>query len=187
MPSVAPPPAAAPATRPSRDGARPAPRPRPPAAPPLSPWSRTWRYLAAFGIAALLWVFASVDFVPRRGACPTTSPCGWARRCSSTACSGSSRSASCPVAAATHRRWRLVVPIALSWVTAVAVYEGLWRPSVMPEASSTGFVVLSGGVAVGMVATCIATGFYVGARRELLETLRQRAETAEREQVLKAE
>lgn len=216
MHSVAPPPAAAPATPPP--GARPGPGPRPLAAPTLTPWSRTWRYLAAFGIAALLWVFASVDFVPPEGSVPddvalrmgaallldgmlgvvSLGLLPWRRRFPvvvgvvtglltgvSTAALGGAAVAA--VSAATHRRWRLVVPIALSWVTAVAVYEGLWRPSVMPEASSTGFVVLSGGVAVGMVATCIATGFYVGARRELLETLRQRAETAEREQVLKAE
>ena len=91
------------------------------------------------------------------------------------------------VSMATRRRWRLVIPVAVAWVAAVLVYEVVWFPSIVDDTNSPGFVLLTGGVAIGMVATCVATGFYVGARRELLTTLRQRAETAEREQSLKAE
>ena len=91
------------------------------------------------------------------------------------------------VSMATWRRWRLVIPVAVAWVAAVLVYEVVWFPSIVDDPNSPGFVLLIGGVAIGMVATCVATGFYVGARRELLTTLRQRAETAEREQSLKAE
>ena len=218
MHSVASPPAAPPATSLPRDGAEPGRSPRPVAPPALRPWSRIWRYLAAAGLAMLLWIFTSVDLIPAEGTVPADVEArmgaallldgllGVLALCLlplrrrhpvlvgtvtglvtavSTAALGAATVA--VVSAATWRRWRLVLPVAVAWVVAVAVYEGLWRPSVMDTANSTGFVVLSGGVAIGMVATCVATGFYVGARRELLTTLRQRAETAEREQLLKAE
>src|SRR5690606_24258867 len=91
------------------------------------------------------------------------------------------------VSVSTWRRWRWVVPVVAVWVAAAICYELVWRPSVFGESFGMGFVVLSGGLAVGVGATCVATGYYVGARRELLSTLQLRAETAEREQVLKAE
>ncbi|TNC20961.1 two-component sensor histidine kinase [Georgenia sp. 311] len=212
---------AAPSPPASRRGAGPAgasPALSPPGPPALRPWSRTWRYLAAAGIAFLMWIFTSVDLLPQEGAVPTEveARMGVAllldgllgifallllplrRRYPavigvvtglltgvSTAALGAAAVAA--VSAATWRRWRLVLPVVLAWVAATVVYEGLWRPSLLEDTSTTAFVILSSSIAVGVVATCIATGFYVGARRELLSTLRQRAETAEREQALKAE
>src|SRR5690606_36033190 len=91
------------------------------------------------------------------------------------------------VSVSTWRQWRWVVPVVAVWVAAAICYELVWRPSVFGESFGMGFVVLSGGLAVGVGATCVATGYYVGARRELLSTLQLRAETAEREQAAKAE
>ncbi|WP_324652236.1 sensor histidine kinase [Georgenia sp. H159] len=91
------------------------------------------------------------------------------------------------VSVATWRRWRWVAPVVGMWVAATVCYEAVWRPAIVDDAVTVGFAALSGGLAVGIVATCVATGYYVGARRELLVTLRVRAETAEREQALKAE
>ena len=91
------------------------------------------------------------------------------------------------VSVATWRRWRWAVAVLMTWGLATIGYEGWWRPAVTGEAESTGFALLAGGLAMGVVGTCLATGYYVGARRELIATLQQRAETAEREQVLKAE
>ncbi len=91
------------------------------------------------------------------------------------------------VSVSTWRRWRRVVPVVTVWAAASVCYELVWRPTILEEPIGVGLAALSGGVAIGMGATCVATGYYVGARRELLSTLRLRAETAEREQAAKAE
>lgn len=90
------------------------------------------------------------------------------------------------VSAATWRRWQWMAPVLVTWVLATVCYELLWRPAILDSGASAGYAALSGGVAVVGAAACVATGYYVGARRELLATLRQRAETAEREQTAKA-
>ncbi|WP_152189403.1 sensor histidine kinase [Georgenia satyanarayanai] len=91
------------------------------------------------------------------------------------------------VSVATWRRWRWVAPVVVTWTGATVVYELVWRPAIVDDGSTVGFAALAGGLAMGVIGTCVATGFYVGARRELLATLRQRAETAEREQAAKAD
>ncbi|MBD8061322.1 sensor histidine kinase [Oceanitalea stevensii] len=91
------------------------------------------------------------------------------------------------VSVSTWRRWQWVVPVMVTWAWSTVVYELLWRPAILDEAMPTGYATLSGGFAIAMAATCAATGYYIGARRELLVTLRVRAETAEREQALKAD
>ncbi|MBO1751393.1 two-component sensor histidine kinase [Actinotalea sp. BY-33] len=91
------------------------------------------------------------------------------------------------VSMSTHRRWRGVIVTGAAWLVAAIIYEGLYRPSLPGIETSTGYFVLAGSLALVAYAACVSTGFYIGARRELLETLRERAETAEREQSLKAD
>ena len=213
MQTVAPSPAAPLAPAPDDDGVRAGP---PPA---LRPWSRIWRYLAAGGIALVLWIATVPEYLPLD---PTDLPPGTEARLGAAllldgalglvalalmplrrrhpvlvatatgAMSAVSASALgggvvALVSVATWRRWRWVVPVVLTWTAATFVYELAWRPNVIGDDSgSVGFAALVGGLALGMTATCIASGYYVGARRELLATLRQRAETAEREQTAKA-
>lgn len=195
------------------------PYPAPSAPPPLRPWSRTWRYLAALGIALVLWLAAGAEVVPADGTAvagdvearigaalvldallgvlglgalplrrshPRTAGVltGLLTTVSASAIGAATVAL---VSVSTWRRWRLVVPVVAVWVAAAICYELVWRPSVFGESFGMGFIVLSGGLAVGVGATCVATGYYVGARRELLSTLQLRAETAEREQAAKAE
>ncbi|MCM3660006.1 histidine kinase [Georgenia satyanarayanai] len=91
------------------------------------------------------------------------------------------------VSVSTWRRWQWVVPVMVVWAWSTVVYELLWRPAIAGDVIPAGYATLSGAFAIATAATCSATGYYVGARRELLVTLRVRAETAEREQALKAE
>ncbi|WP_250446970.1 sensor histidine kinase [Actinotalea sp. C106] len=91
------------------------------------------------------------------------------------------------VSMSTHRRWRPVIVTGVAWLVAGVIYEGVYRPSLPGTESSTVYFALAGSLALVVYAACVATGFYIGARRELLDTLRERAETAEREQSLKAD
>jgi signal transduction histidine kinase len=82
------------------------------------------------------------------------------------------------VSLATHRRWPQIVVIA-----AFGIVLGLVYPVVQPGAGEQWWLTSSLNVA-GTVAV-IATGMYLGSRRELLWTLRERAERAEAEQELR--
>ncbi|HET7305814.1 MAG TPA: histidine kinase [Segeticoccus sp.] len=86
------------------------------------------------------------------------------------------------ISLATRRRWPEVLAIFAPWVLAGYVY-GL----ILPESNDgipwwvlAAFGILTYGV-------CVAIGFYIGARRELIESLRERALTAEREQSLRVD
>jgi signal transduction histidine kinase len=86
----------------------------------------------------------------------------------------------------TRRRWWRVVAVGFIWATATLYYEGILRPSAgaiepYPAPWTSGALVLA------VYAICVATGFYVGARRALLTSLHDRAENAEREQAMRAE
>lgn len=91
------------------------------------------------------------------------------------------------VSMSTRRRWRGVVLTGLVWLTVTLVYEGLYRAFLLQDQHSMPAALAGGGLAVAIFAVCVSTGFYVGARRELLASLHERAETAEREQALKAD
>lgn len=184
--------------------------------PPLRPWSRIWRYLAAAGIGMVLWIAVSADFLDGGVPAHKEAMVGAAllldfvlglmalcllplrRRhpvltATVTALFGAVSAASlgaaavAAVSAATWRRWQWTVPVLVAWVLATVTYEILWRPSIVDDITTGAYAAASGGVAMAGAATCVATGYYVGARRELLATLRQRAETAEREQAAKAD
>ena len=89
------------------------------------------------------------------------------------------------VSMSTRRRWRPVVVVGLVWIVCTLFYEFVLRPSVPGVASEVISRWASGGVAVAVYAICVSTGFYIGARRDLLASLRERARTAEREQALR--
>jgi signal transduction histidine kinase len=76
---------------------------------------------------------------------------------------------------ATRRRWREIIAIAIASVVQAMVFESL-----NPADTSTWPVSITAAVAITGVT--IATGMYIGSRRELLYSFRQRAETAEKEQ-----
>jgi len=82
------------------------------------------------------------------------------------------------VSMATRRRWREIIPVSL-----LNIGCGLAFVSITPERQEPWYVdliftVLGTGIAV-------AIGLYIGARRELLATLRDRADRAEREQAMR--
>ena len=89
------------------------------------------------------------------------------------------------VSMSTRRRWRPVVVVGLVWIVCTLFYEFVLRPSVPGVSSEVISRWASGGVALAVYAICVSTGFYIGARRDLLASLRERALTAEREQALR--
>ncbi|TFD54055.1 two-component sensor histidine kinase [Cryobacterium frigoriphilum] len=89
------------------------------------------------------------------------------------------------ISMSTHRRWKGVAVVGVIWGLATVVYELVLRASV-PGITMYPGPWASGSLALAIYAICVATGFYIGARRALLTSLRERAETAEREQALRA-
>lgn len=81
------------------------------------------------------------------------------------------------ISLATHRRWRPLAVVAVPWVLSGFVFEML-RPS------GTGATVIATNLIIGALCLgfAIAVGYYIGARRDLFASWRERAETAEREQ-----
>ena len=167
--------------------------------PPLTPWQSTWRYLAAVAIstaafigpAAILWDenrlwlagdlalgVASLALMPLRRRHPV------AIATVLTLFSAVSSTAAGPgvvafVSMATHRQWRQIIPIGLLSFAAGVVYG-----VITPDETAWYVNVTFSAVFVGIFT---ATGMYVGARRELVATLQDRAERAEREQALRVE
>ncbi|MFP7834879.1 sensor histidine kinase [Marisediminicola sp. LYQ134] len=91
------------------------------------------------------------------------------------------------VSMSTRRRWRPVVAVGVVWIACTVVYEFVVRPSVAGEQTEMYSSWASGGIAIAVYGILVATGFYVGARRDLLASLRERALNAEREQALREE
>ena len=91
------------------------------------------------------------------------------------------------VSMSTRRRWKPVVAVGFAWVAAALFYELVLRPSIPGATRDAGLSWASGGLAVAIYAICATTGFYIGARRELVTSLRERAENAEREQAFREE
>lgn len=76
---------------------------------------------------------------------------------------------------ATRRRWREIIPVALVGLAAGVILEANNPIGTQPIGFTAPLIVLLIGVTTGW-------GMYIGSRRELLATLRERAETAEAEQ-----
>lgn len=88
------------------------------------------------------------------------------------------------VSMATWRRWAWVVVAGAMSLAAGIVSEAVYRPRVSPGEDS--FFGVAGTVLLGLVffAATVATGYYIAARRELIATLHERLQIAEREQAL---
>jgi signal transduction histidine kinase len=82
------------------------------------------------------------------------------------------------VSVATRRRWGQILPLAALTFAASQVFALLQPVEDEPLALTVGFNLL-------VVAAFMAWGMYIGSRRELLWTLRRRAERAEAEQELR--
>ena len=81
------------------------------------------------------------------------------------------------ISLATHRRWRPLAVVAVPWVVSGFVFE-------MVRPSGTGATVIATNLIISALCLgfAIALGYYIGARRDLFASWRERAETAEREQ-----
>ncbi len=165
---------------------------------PLARWQQTWRNMVALGLGALLWLplvqaqwrltpwFVAADFTlgvvsfvllqyrrrwPWSVALLTT-------LASSLSAMSLGSSVIAYVSMSTRRRWTEIVSLGVVSVACGQVYfmvqpsqDGPWYINLVLSAAITGVVA--------------AIGMYIGARRELLANLQERADRAEREQELK--
>ena len=83
------------------------------------------------------------------------------------------------VSLATHRRWRQILPVG-----ALAIGMAAWSTPPSSRRSATRWYV-SLSFSVAFTGVLLAIGMYIGARRELMASLQDRAERAEREQALR--
>ena len=84
------------------------------------------------------------------------------------------------VSMATRRRWREIVP-----VTILSLLASLWLNYIDPSSSDPWIV--STTALVSIIGVTVGWGLYIGSRRELLATLRDRADKAESEQSRRVE
>ncbi|MBW0255105.1 sensor histidine kinase [Cellulomonas sp. PS-H5] len=192
----------------------PDPAPGPALAPPrLGPWSRTWRYLVAVGAGLVIWVFVASDvtgspvadeglvgamvlldlllgvvavgLLPLRRRHPLLTAVLIAALTSlSSFAVGAGMLAL--VSLATRRRWREVAVAGAVWALATVAYELTYQGTSASEDLGVPLLLLAIGLSLLFLGLLVATGFYIGARRELLQTLRLRAEAAERAQESRA-
>ena len=166
--------------------------------PPLTWWSHTWRLVLVLGISAAAWSgLAAWQWEHDRpwffldlviGA--ITLVLVWWRRSHpfgvamiTGALAAVSGTAGGPatlalVSLSTTRRWRQIIPAAI-----VNLLGGLAIEVVNPtETELPGVVVVA---LVAIIGVAVGWGLYIGSRRELLATLRERADTAEAEQAIR--
>ena len=189
---------------------------RPAVAPPprLGPWSRTWRYLLAVAIGLVLWVFVVIDvhataaeggagragfmvlldlvvgavalgLLPLRRRHPVLIAVvvGLLTSVSAFAVGPATLAL---VSLSTRRRWREVLPVGAVWLVSSLVYEVSYPGTPIQQGTSRVVVAVAVGIGLLTLALVVATGFYIGARRDLIATLQQRAEAAERAQESRA-
>ncbi|WP_105034072.1 sensor histidine kinase [Cryobacterium aureum] len=182
----------------------------------LAPWSRIWRYLASIATAIVFLALVIADYssassdshlaeatlgglilldlvlgvvalclLPLRRRRPLLIAVVTAAL-SSVSASALAAAIWAAISISTQRRWGGVVVVGGIWAVATFVYETIVRASVSGIAMYPAPWV-SIAVAIAIYAISVATGFYIGARRDLLISLRERAENAEREQTLRDE
>ncbi len=163
---------------------------------PISRWGHTWRLLLVLAISAAAWVEAAIwqwqhlrawFWADLGVGIASLVLAHWRRRfpftvalVTNVATIGSFSSGGPATltlfSLATRRRWREIVPITL-----VAMAAGLVSLRSAPGSQEDDLIV-TGPALVAILGVIVAWGMYVGSRRELLGTLRERAETAESEQ-----
>lgn len=166
------------------------------APPPLTRWQSALRYLGAAAISALAWGVVLYhqwgDLQPLFWLDLVLGPAAFVllrwrrRRPLETTLTIIAMNAVSPLSAgpavlailsvSTTRRWRWIVPSAVLNLVAAAVYFWLVEPD--QDIGWAGNLVFTA-IVTGAV---VAIGMYVGARRDLLATLRERAARAEHEQ-----
>ena len=163
--------------------------------PPLSRWSHVWRYALVLLISFVSWFevaqwqwgharwwfwidlalgIVSLAMLPWRRRLPVT-VAAVTNGLTLASWSAGGPATLALVSLATRRRWREIVPVALLGLVAGVVLEARNPVDGQPYGFTIPFLVLILGVAVGW-------GMYIGSRRELLATLRDRAERAEADQ-----
>ena len=165
--------------------------------PRISVWGHTWRLLLTLALSAVAWLPLVDDQTEAQwaldvalGVVAYVLVLGFRRRwpvpvaLAASLMAGGSAIASGPavlasVSVATRRRWREVALVG-SVGFAAAQFFVTWQPGSNPEPF---WLMLS----INAVATAamLGWGMYIGSRRELLWTLRHRAERAEAEQELR--
>jgi signal transduction histidine kinase len=84
------------------------------------------------------------------------------------------------VSLATRRRWRQILPVA-----GLSLVSGLVMVFINPSSDTNDVVDVA--LVVAVIGVTVGWGLYIGSRRELLATLRERARRAEEEQALRVE
>ncbi len=168
--------------------------------PPLTAWGQAWRLVLCVAISAMAWTpYAEAQWDDRRALFWVDGVVGlvalvavlWRRRWplpvalllnAATVVSGAAAGPAtlALVSLATRRR---ALPVAA--VSLVAFAAGMVFVQTSPSAGVRELWLDATVIVIALVAT-VVLGLYLGARRELLWTLRQRAERAEAEQELRA-
>ncbi len=166
------------------------------APPPVTRWQSAWRYVFAAGVGFSFWLSALFDqYAGELGAVMVVDLAigalavlllRWRRLyplpvtlaiialgAFATAASGAVTLTTASLA--TRRRWPEILPVAAASVVASLVFFEIRPDSWDSRLASLLFAVV-------FASAVIATGMYVGARRDLLATLQERADRAEREQ-----
>jgi signal transduction histidine kinase len=171
--------------------------------PATSLWGETWRVLLAIVLSGLAWTgtWFSIEEEGRTG------PLGWLlygdpalgvlalglmllrRRwplpvtlaigvLSAVSVSSAGPLGVAMVSLATRRRWREMLVASPVFIVAAPVWDRIFPPA--DDQSWTWATTLL--IQVLTLVACVAVGYYIGARRETIAALQQRAESAEREQ-----
>ncbi len=164
--------------------------------PPLTRWQSTWRYLFAIVSGVGFWVgsfydqyageFHALWAIDLLLGAVSVVLMRWRRRyplavalivnvLGAFSTAGSGATTVITVSLATRRRWREILPVAAVVFVASLVYFEIHTGAFESSLASLLFTVV-------FVSAVTATGMYVGARRDLEATLRERADRAEREQ-----
>jgi signal transduction histidine kinase len=168
--------------------------------PPLTRWGVTWRYLSAIAVGGLAWgAIAGPQWQQARGLFFLDLSVGLAmlvvmafrRRwplqvgtigalAGAVSASGVGAGMIAFVSMSTRRKWAEMVPVGVLGVACSQLFYEIEPPA---DNQSPWYVNLAFGIVFTGIS--IAIGMYVGARRELVATLQDRAERAEREQALR--
>ncbi|UUI70056.1 histidine kinase [Aeromicrobium duanguangcaii] len=167
-------------------------------APPISRWGHTWRIALVLGISGLAWgPLAEYQWDRARWWFWLDLAVGvlsfvaifWRRRfpvavaLTTNIAAGFFLSAGGPAtislfSLSTRRRWREILPVSAAGFASGAAFILFADPT----APSRDFILVDLALLTTIVAITVGWGMYAGSRRELLATLRDRAETAESEQ-----
>ncbi|MGJ9422756.1 sensor histidine kinase [Aeromicrobium sp. CF3.5] len=166
--------------------------------PPLTRWSHAWRLILVLAVSALAWWelapwqlenspwwfavdvvlgLASLGLVFWRRAHPVA-VAAVVNALTAVSASAGGPATLALMSLATRRRWREIIPVGVLTVVAGTVLEAMNPVSTEALGLTVPFILV-------IVATTIGWGMFLGSRRELLATLRARAETAESDQAVR--